>query len=826
MNVMQKAPISPRVQALLDRRMRVYKHNTPLNIERTKLYTQYYKEHENQHPIRKRAGAIYHWVANKTITVEPEDIFVGGMSGDYRCISFYIEWSTRWLEACMFDTDEKFRAAWQYPNGTYISDEDREFLKDAALYWKNKTYNALAEGIMPEKMWELADNNINGIPAKGGGISSLPEGHFIGGFDKVVNKGFAAVRAEAQAKVDEMQGKVFGTSARNFTFLEAVVTVCDAAILFSKRHAEVCRAEAEKTQCAERKAELLQMADSLEWIMENPARTYWEGLQAMLFYQMLLSADAQQHGQSMGRVDQYAGHLLEKQLKEGTITLEQAQEYTDAFMLRINDLLRMMPMMSNDQLIELNKEGRHLVGSLASAITATGGIAITIGGVDREGKDATITSTYMILQSLWRLGIADPTTALRIHKNTPDELWELAIECSRLNGGLPQFQNDDLIIPMLVKRGRSLEDARDYGIVGCAEPTGCGNEWPCCGGNGNNSGFCNEGVLLMALNGGVHPVTGAKGLPCKKLYEYESVEEIQEEMERQGRYFLDWHITMTNLCETVYAENFPCIMASAMIDGCVENAMDATWGGAKYNQSAFCAMGTGNIADGLMAIKKLCFDEKRYTLRQFYDALLNNWEGYEDLREVIKNEVPHYGNNDPEVDEMAVRSLRYYAEHLNERECPRGGKYCGGTFTVTTHIFQGMSFPATPDGRYAGTPLADAMAPVQGMDTSGPVAYMSSAAKLPQDILYNGDQLNIRFTPTALQGDGAKKVRSLIESYFDLGGMQVQFNVIGTDTLLAAQKNPEEYQNLIVRIAGYSAYFVELGKPTQDEFISRTEQSM
>jgi formate C-acetyltransferase len=815
------APVSPRIRALLDKRLRTNKSGTPFNTERTRLYTDYYKAHENQYPVKKRAGALYYWAQNKTVTVADEDIFAGGMSADYRSISFNIEWGTKWLEDSMSDTDERFRAAWQYPGGSFISDTDRAMLLDAALYWKNMTYTALAEGIMPEGVWGLAGNGINGIPGKGAGISSLFQGHYIGNFDKVVNKGFGAVRREAMEQLDALNGRVFGDDGRKYVFYEGVVTICDAAILFSKRHADACRRKAHAAVGA-RKTELLRMAESLDWIMEKPARTYWEALQAMLFYEMLLCADAQQHGQSMGRVDQYAGRLLEKELKEGSITTERAQELTDAFMLRINDLL-LMHGASNDMLCAVNKEGRYLVSTLAPAMTSTGGLAITIGGVDKDGNDATLQSTYMILQSLLRLGLADPTTALRIHDNTPEDLWALAIEASKVNGGLPQFQNDNLIIPMLKRRGRSPEHARDYGIVGCAEPTGCGNEWPCCGGNGNNSGFCNEGNLLFAIHGGVHPVTGAKGLPCKKLYEYESFDELKNEVERQGKYFLDWHMTVTNFCEIVFAENFPAVAASALLDGCMESGKDATLGGALYNQSSFCAMGTANLADGLMAIKKLCFDEKRYTLKYFYDALCADWRGYEELRQVIRNDCPHYGNGDPEVDTLAEWSLRYYAEYLNTHDCPRG-KFCGGTFTVTMHVFQGFSFPATPDGRYAGMPLADAISPVQGLDVNGPVAYMASASKLPHSILYNGDQLNIRFSPSVLQGDGTEKLRELIETYFDLGGMQVQFNVVGTDTLLNAQKNPDDYQSLVVRIAGFSAYFTELAKPVQDDFITRTAQ--
>ncbi len=822
----QIAPVSEKIQALLDKRSRANRENAlPLNTERTRLYTEYYKAHENQFPLLKRAGALYNWCANKSITINDEDVLVGGMSGDYRCISFYLEWASKWMHDAVYDTDEGFRAAWQYPHCVYMSDEEREMLKDASDYWASRNYSALTEGVLPEEAWGLAGNGINGIPGKGEGISCMPQGHFIANFEKVVDKGFGAVRAQAQAYIDAMSGRVFGENAEKYVFYEGVIKVCDAAALFSKRHAEACREKA-RTASPERRKELLEMAESLDWIMEKPARTYWEAMQAMLFYQMLLSADAQQHGQSMGRVDQYAGRILEKQLREGSITPERAQEITDAFMLRINDLLSIHITSTNSAIAELNRQGKYLTSTLSAAMTATGGLAITIGGVRRDGSDATLTATYLFLQSLLRLGLADPTTALRVHAGTPDELWELAVESSRRNGGLPQFQNDKLIIPMLIARGRSIEDANDYGIVGCAEPTSCGNEWPACGGNGSNSGFCNEGNLLMAINGGVHPVTGAKGLPCKKLYEYASFEELKDEVERQGRYFLDWHVTVSNFSELVYSRNFPSITASTMLDGCLESGKDATCGGAKYNQSAFCSMGTANIADGLMAIKKLCFDEKRYTLRQMYDALLNNWEGYEELREVIRNECPHYGNDDPEVDELAAWSLRYYAEHLNTRDCPRGGKYCGGTFTVTTNVYQGMRFPATPDGRRAGTPLADAISPVQGLDTNGPIAYLRSAAKLPHDILYNGDQLNIRFTPSVLQGDGSVKIRQLIETYFDMGGMQVQFNVVSSEELRAAQKDPAGHENLIVRIAGYSAYFVELNEAVQNDLISRTANEL
>jgi formate C-acetyltransferase len=263
-----------------------------------------------------------------------------------------------------------------------------------------------------------------------------------------------------------------------------------------------------------------------------------------------------------------------------------------------------------------------------------------------------------------------------------------------------------------------------------------------------------------------------------------------------------------------------------MMDGCLDSGKDATKGGCKYNRTGITACGTANVGDSLMAIKKLCFEDKSVSLRELYDALQANWEGYENLRQTILSEVPHYGNDLDEVDDLAAWGIGLFADIMSKEEGPRG-KYSGGTFTMTAHIYMGMMLGATPDGRRAGEPIADAISPRQGMDKNGPTAYLRSAAKLPHSRLTNGDQLNIRFTPTAVQGDeGAQKLQTLISTYFKLGGMQVQFNVVGTDRLFAAQKDPLSHKDLIVRIAGFSTYFVTLNESTQNDFIQRTEQGM
>nr|MCR4804809.1 hypothetical protein [Clostridia bacterium] len=659
------------------------------------------------------------------------------------------------------------------------------------------------------------------------GVHANMQGHYIANFEKATNVGFGAVREQALQILAEHKGKIMGDWAKKHLFYTAVVRVCDAAILLSRRYAQACREKAERTEDAARKAELLQMADSLDWIMEHPARTYWEGLQVHVLYELMLVTDAQQHGQSMGRVDKHVGRLLAKQLEEGTITQEQAQEYTDAFILRLCDIITVdCTALNNQRVIELNKAGMNAYMAIYSGKTATGGIVLTLGGCTPDGEDDSTPATYCFLQTYGRMHLTDPTVALRVHKKTPDDLWRLAIESSKICGGMPQLQNDEVIVPALVKCGFSNEDAYDYGIVGCVEPGGNGNEWSASGNNGGDSVWDIMEILQLVINGGVNPRTGKMALPCKKLYEYESFEEIKETYAKEMKYCMDWSVSFASMYELAYSQNFPCIVASTMMDGCMESGKDVTEGGAKYNRTGMTACGTANVADGLMAIKKLCFDDKTVTLREMYDALHANWEGYEELREKVINEVPHYGNNIEEVDELAAWALGLFAKLMKEERGPRG-YYSGGTFTVTAHMYFGSILGATPDGRKAGEPIADAISPRQGFDKNGPVAYLSSALKLPHLELGNGDALNIRFSPTTVSGDvGVDKLKTVIQTYFKLGGMQVQFNVVGTEELRAAQADPLAHKDLVVRIAGFSTYFVTLREAIQNDFITRTEQAL
>jgi formate C-acetyltransferase len=465
---------------------------------------------------------------------------------------------------------------------------------------------------------------------------------------------------------------------------------------------------------------------------------------------------------------------------------------------------------------------------------------MTMGGVDKDGNDASNAATALMLQTVGRLVLHDPPQALLVHKGTPDKLWEAAIETTKIAGGIPTFENQDIIIPALMARGLSLEDARGCTLIGCVEPAGCGNEWPACGGTGTESYMNLANALLLALNDGHTPVPMLNafmeappgtphvrvGVPTGHLYEMEDFEQVKEAYRAQVEFFVRWHIMNINSFEYIAREFIPNPLVSATMEGCMEKGADVMWGGAKYNSTGDSGVGIGNVADSLNIIKQVCFDTKKYTTRELYDALMANWEGYEEMRSHIVHECKHYGNGYPECDELATFAAKCFSDAVNSLTGPRG-RYSAGLYPVTTNVMFGYLTRATPDGRCAGEPLADGIAPVQGYDKKGPTGVLRSVASIDQGELPNGTLMNLKFHPNAIKGDGGLiKLRDLIETYFGMGGMELQINVVSADTLKAAQEEPENYKDLVVRVAGFSAFFVELHPDGQNDLISRTELAL
>ena len=811
------APISPRIKALDEKRQWQNNGHMVIDSERTRIYTEYYKAHEEEPNNLKRAHCLYQWAKDRTLTVEEEDFFVGQLGKSYRALQHYVDWKPDGMMASISGSDEDFRAGWQKEGGfCYMSDADRAIFLNACQYWRGRSISDRMEGYIPEKLKTMAGDGCTEYYFRRPWAADRPQGHYCANYDKVVKKGFGFIRKEAQAHLDAMEGRLYGDLPRKYNFYRTTLIVCDAFAMLANRYAALCREKAEVAKTKERKAELLNMADGLENIAEHPARNTWEGLQAIILYEIMLLIDGSQHGLTLGRIDQYVGHLSDADLASGALTQEQLQELSDAFFLRLHDFVLIPRLGGADLMSQLNLAGGNQY--------VTGGQHFSVGGVDQNGNDATNSMTICLLQTAGRMCNPDPSISCRIHKGTPEIVWQLALESSKISGGVPTLENDDVIIPALLKRGLSLEDARNYCIIGCVEPCGCGTEYPASGGDGSESFFNLIGCIVMAMHNGTNPATGYDGgLKTGYLPDYPDFEAFRQAYLDQLKYFLDWQISGHNMFEVMYQEYFPCVAASATFEGCMESGKDVTAGGAKYNSCGITVCGVGNVADCLMAVK-MAFDGRLgCTVQELYDAVCANWEGYEELHQRVIDDMPHYGNNNEEVDELAAWTMQAVCDHMHQAEGMRG-HMSAGTFTMTVHLDYGMRTAATPDGRTKGSPIAEAISPRQGFDKHGPTAYLSSASKLPHTDIDNGNQLNIRLSPSAVAGEqGTRKLRQLFESYFNMGGMQVQFNVVSTDALHDAQANPDKYKNLIVRIAGFSAYFVEMPKPLQDDFITRTE---
>jgi formate C-acetyltransferase len=783
-------------------------------IARYKIITEFYTSHPELGGILRRAKAMKEIFEKIPVRIGDDEVIVGAQSAKYRAGALYPENCVSFIKDEVGSGSIRTREIDPYD----ISDEDMKYVNETVDYWlKGESTYAKTLAYYPE---HYAPHDFNGVTMIGRmTISDTPVGHFVTGYDKAIRVGFKAIKEEAERKQAELIGQTLpGNTVNQYNFYRAVAIVCDGMITLTKRYAALAAEKLAAEKDPKRKKELELMVETLSWTMENPARNFIEALQCLYMYQTCLCLEANMHGITFGRVDQYLGDFLERDLANGTITEDYAQELLDMFYLKV---------------AEMNKPWS--LGATQSAPGYTSGQMMCMGGTDKDGNDASNKVTYMMLQSMARLVLHDPPQSLRIHKNTPPELWEAAIETTKICGGIPTFENDDVIVPCLMKRGLTLEDARNYSPIGCVEPGGNGNDWPACGGTGSMSYINLPNALLLAINDGVltQPMfvkPGDKpprvGLPTGYLYEMKTFEDVLKAYQAQVDYFIKWHVMVNNNAEYVTRELLPLPVVSATMGGCMEKGCDVMYGGAKYNGSGIPGIGIGNVADCLFMIKHLCFDTKKCTTRELYDALVNNWKGYEDLQLYIKNDCPHYGNGNPEVDKWAAWASEKYADIVTSCSGPRCN-YTAGLFPVTANVMFGMMTGATPDGRSAGVPLADGISPVQQMDKSGPTAIVRSVASIDQTNFANGTLLNMKFSPSCMNGsDGILKLSQLVQTYFDLGGMELQINVISADTLRDAQKRPEEYKDLVVRVAGFSAYFVELHITGQNDLISRTVLEM
>lgn len=797
----QFSPISPRVQRLRDR----YRSTIPsLDCERTKIVTEYYQKSEAEVPVIRRARAVYEILSKMTIRVEKDELIVGNIGKYYKgsiltCEYANYGWLPYALESGDFDRREAVDGALICPQ------EDREYLLSVCDYWNKHDHAAMMNNItLPEEYEALCESGA--LPySRGAGM--MIHGHFNANYRKVADTGFGAIREEALARLEELKAESIGKNAEKYYFYRAVVICCDAAILFAKRFAAECRRQAEDEPDENRKAELLEMARGLGVIMEKPAENFWQATQAVYLYHLILCLEGSFMGLTVGRADQHVGDYLERDLASGVLTPEQAQEILDCFCLKIAN---MVPAAA--------KEMNHGFGAY------TGNMRMTLGGRKKDGTDATNRATYMLLQSVARLKLHDPNISLCMHTDSPAELWEAGIETSKLVGGSPTLDNADLNIRLLHERGLSLEDARNFCVIGCVELSGSGCEFANVSGPFSKTHLAVSAVVLMALNDGKNTVTGRQcGPRTGFLSDMTSFDQVKEAYVKQLTYFMDWHFALNNLFEYVGNPQVVVPMASATMDGCMESGKDMFLGGAKYNSTGGAAIGIGTAIDSLLAVKYLVFDKKLCTGAELLDALHNNWEGYEELRRHAVNDVTYFGNGDPEADTLASWLSDLYSSRLNRYVSARSG-YRAGLYSGGVHVIFGKGVPATPNGRLAGEAISDGCSPSQGADHCGPTGVASSILALHPYNYPNGVQFCMKFHPSCVQGEERDdKLKSFVQTFFEMGGMQVQYNIISSDIMRKAQQKPEEYRDLVVRVAGFSAYFIELHSQLQNDLIRRTD---
>lgn len=808
-------PVSPRIQKMRDQIRDRVVHN---DASRARILTEAYKKYEDIIPIIKRPLTIKYLCERMELYVGDEELVVGCKGGHIFSAPQYPEMmNSDWILQGVESGEWTIREDGLYHNPGNeelkheISPEDYQFLRDTRQFWEEHRLARASDAWQPDGFEELQRLNVSSYVKGGMSITALPAGHLIPGHKKIINTGYEAIRLQAQTWIDEHQGVFMGKDLEKLMFYKSAAIICEAAEILCKRYSRAVAAKAEACRDEKRKKELETISANLDWISEKPARNFWEACQAYMMYQVLIYATSRMPALALGRFDQITWPYLKRDLESGAITEEFAQEIVDSFFLKVGCYYGPGPA----KLVDTTGIGNTYQHT-------------TLGGVDENGMDATNPVTYMVLETVGRLKLHDPTISLRFNKNSPDKLWDCAIATSGLVGGLPLYQNDEVIIPALIKFGYSPRDARDYGFIGCQEIVGSGNDYPAPNGNPPHASVWWAAIMDMAINNGVNPFNGEQSsVRTGYLYEMNSIDEVREAVKKTATHIMKLFVTANNYAEFIMSRYSPEVELSISIEGCMESGRDVVNGGAKYNSYGGTATGLATVADSLTTIKYMCFDKKLCTTRDLYDAVMANWEGYEELRQTVLNKVPHYGNADPYADSELKWCVELYHSICSQCYSTRSKVYKSGLYGASDHVAQGRINWATPDGRRTGEPIADAMSPAQSRDKSGPLAVFQSTCCFDHHDFLGGIALNMRMHPTVIsREDGVAKLRDATRSYFDNGGMEVQYNIVDTDTLRAAQAEPEKYRDLVVRIAGYSAYFVELGKALQDDIIARNENRM
>ena len=825
---------SDRIKKLVDH---LYAKMPEIEASRAELITEGYKMTEGLPMVMRKALSFKHIMENLPIIIRPDELIVGSTTIAPRGCQTYPEFSYEWLEA-EFDTVEH-RAADPF----YISKDTAKRIKEANKYWKGKTTSELATSYMTEETLRAMKHNFfttgnyfyNGV------------GHITVQYWKVMEIGLEGIIREAAAERASMNPGDANFAKKN-TFLEAVIISCNAVITYAERYAKLAEEMAKKEFKADRKKELLEIAEVCSNVPRHGARNFREACQTFWFLQQVLQIESSGHSISAGRFDQYMYPYYEKSINEG-MTRDEAQELIDCIWVKYNDLNKCRDAASAEGFA-----GYSLFQNLI------------VGGQTVDSKDATNDLSFMCIWASSHVYLPMPSLSIRVWKGSNHDLLLAAGALTRTGIGLPAYYNDEVIIPALVNRGIPEDEAKCYGIIGCVEPQVPGKTegW-------HDAAFFNmcRPLEMVFTNG--YDNGEIASIQTGNPENFTTFEQFLDAYKKQMEYNISLLVNADNAIDMAHMTLCPLPFESCLADDCIKRGLSLQEGGAVYNFTGPQGFGIANVADSLYTIRELVFNQKKISMGELKRALEFNYgEGFDEISandiarrvseelvsagKTVKSDIltkivntvleydlpeatkarykeirdmivalPKYGNDIDEVDELAVEAGYMYSRPIETYRNPRGGQYQAGMYPVSANVPLGRQTGATPDGRLAHTPMADGVGPTSGYDLNGPTASCNSVAKLDHGICSNGTLFNLKMHPTAMAGEkGLESFVGLVRGYFAQGGMHVQFNVVDKETLLDAQAHPEKYAGLVVRVAGYSALFTTLSKSLQDDIIKRT----
>jgi formate C-acetyltransferase len=760
--------------------------------------------------ILRRADAFRSVLTEMTIFIADDELIVGNQANAPRAAPIFPEYGVHWV----LDELDHFEAR---PYDKFLLDEaSKKELKAILPYWSNKSYydrvKGLADISMDGKIRECFDfqnSNLNQVISNPGQIFS-GAGHVTPHFEKVLRVGLVGIRKEVRQKLNDVSPKS-AEELKKILFYRAVLISLDAADAFAKRFAMEALQLAHEEIDPTRRGELNKIASICEQVPARPARGFWEALQATWFLHLMLQIESNGHSMALGRMDQYLYPFYRDDLRKGAITRDEALTLLKFFMIKCFELNKLRSW-ANSQYVA----GYPMFQQ------------VTLGGQTPDGTDAANDLSYLFLEALAAMGLSQPSVSVRIFKGTSDGFLQEAVQTVvNHRGGLPSFFNDEVVVPLLQNIDVTLSDARDWSVMGCAEPQVMGKFLP-------GISACHVNllkILELTLNGGVNPSTGKVLHPSgDTLATYGSLDEILSAYKDQLEYYVEFALTLDSFAARVQEEMMQTPFLSSLIENRIEMGADVTEDAGKtYANQVILGHGSVNVGNALAAIGKLVFEERVLEPEALMTGLKNNFDGLkgETIRQMLLNRAPKYGNDDDYVDRLTQETLNYFLEKCHTMRHYWGGRYGPTPQGVSANVPMGAAVGATPDGRKAGTPLADNTSPSAGTDSKGPTAVLKSVAKLDHEIASNGTILNLKIHPSALKNnEGLQKFASLIRTFFDLYGMQVQFNIITVEDLRKAQKAPEAFRNLVVKVAGYSAHFTSLDRRLQDQIIERTTHDL